>query len=1366
MTTEMNRAESIDEAAAVIRQNMLEMRREQHEGLKEERKDIIEHWVEQSVKRLELEDIDPEDMESPIQVLFPDVSTGIGGKAARQWMSLFQEKMNGDFLDYSEDEFQVPVKSFGTGVSSTDRRYLNSALAKPLSVCMVEEEHFCFGVIAPAPSISSLFNRGEDQMLASATRHIRNDGTLIFITPRSTLPENSTLLAMYYQNLQFFALPDRDYTDENNLVLVMGTKSVRKFYDLNQRVEEITEFARDTSLTELQTGYASATDFVRPVGEGPEKLPTFRSYLIDRNLAITEAESTDILQGTVWDSVVGLDNTDDGFMPQNPLTMGHIGWIVSSGSTSERGLYLEKIDDDGQPLERQLFRGTAKKKEDVSHNYAESTETRLEKLDARTVSLNMDSWQWDTSVELSPFIQKWRAELAGHMAEYLSPHFSPEKFGQMEHRYQELLRQPLSGIGQRLSIESIVDAFSHESRVIMNGEPGLGKTYIACAVVHMLAKKVVAVECPIGIVWKWYREIVDTIPGAQAFVIGKKPPKGVPNITDYKHPTVQLEQIRRIADPEKPTFIILPSSSSKLDFYHLPAAVWRFASKKQMPDYETDDEGSYPVGSTRIEAHRYAGDEEDLLGLRPQKVACCPECLQPIVNAKGQPQTWTWLAKGRRSCDNLVRSEDYTSLVRAKTLSRFDFGRSYGDGDLVVTEAQIRRLIPMLNHEDVKITEVGVFTNHVTVQYEIRKYKPEVCGAPLWQAKSRQIEVRERSARKMLMAEYDADFSREYARDQKLSDLERPVAHLVEDIVIENELAMHLTPRKQGGYGTAGLSAPGILRLPLCQYIAKHMPGWVEFLIADELHTYSGEDSAQGESAGRLANIVPLSLGLTGTLMNGKSSNLFYTLWRFSSRIRKHYGYHEKARWIKDHGFYKKEIAYRYSDQPQRGRNRTHEPQRVVDKWNRDEVPGIMPTALPMLLPNSIFMRLEDVVEGLPPFTEYNIPVDLDDRENGNEEGMSQRQAYKHLQVSLKQAIKTMMARNASEGAKMMATYLQALLSYPDGCTNPNASVVTNLQDEEIFRMQTMREDWVYPKEQKLLDLIAEETAQGRRVLVYATHTRTRDITARVRDMLEDAGHNAHILRSNTVDADKRIDWIEDRLHEGMEVLITHPGNVEMGHDLRWFPTIIWLEPDYQANRVRQASRRSWRIGQTEPVKVYYLTYNQTMQTRALQLVAQKIATSLAVEGELPTDGLAALSPSTSIEMELARTLVQDASLIEEDRTFTGLIQIAVQKNAQNGELLIEGGQDAYRTALGTGDIPGIVKIAASSGKDDAAVKDLLPQPAEPVQGMLIPVFDTDTNDTVVQVVEVKQSVSNWLEAFQMSEAELANNGKTRRRRR
>ena len=87
---------------------------------------------------------------------------------------------------------------------------------------------------------------------------------------------------------------------------------------------------------------------------------------------------------------------------------------------------------------------------------------------------------------------------------------------------------------------------------------------------------------------------------------------------------------------------------------------------------------------------------------------------------------------------------------------------------------------------------------------------------------------------------------------------------------------------------------------------------------------------------------------------------------------------------------------------------------------------------------------------------------------------------------------------------------------------------------------------------------------------------------------------------------------------------------------------------------MRQASRRSWRIGQTRPVKVVFMSYRNTLQADALKLVAKKLQSSLAVEGELPEDGLAAYGDDgDDLMMALARKIVsgdeeEDAETMEE----------------------------------------------------------------------------------------------------------------------
>ena len=100
---------------------------------------------------------------------------------------------------------------------------------------------------------------------------------------------------------------------------------------------------------------------------------------------------------------------------------------------------------------------------------------------------------------------------------------------------------------------------------------------------------------------------------------------------------------------------------------------------------------------------------------------------------------------------------------------------------------------------------------------------------------------------------------------------------------------------------------------------------------------------------------------------------------------------------------------------------------------------------------------------------------------------------------------------------------------------------------------------------------------------------------------------------------------------------------MQTGLDLVDFPTIVWFETDYSVYTMRQASRRSWRIGQSQPVQVVFMAYRNTLQAGALKLVAKKLQSSLAVEGELPEDGLAAYGDDgDDLMLVLARKIVAD----------------------------------------------------------------------------------------------------------------------------
>ena len=397
--------------------------------------------------------------------------------------------------------------------------------------------------------------------------------------------------------------------------------------------------------------------------------------------------------------------------------------------------------------------------------------------------------------------------------------------------------------------------------------------------------------------------------------------------------------------------------------------------------------------------------------------------------------------------------------------------------------------------------------------------------------------------------------------------------------------------------------------------------------------------------------------------MGGYSSTLFHLLYRFSPEIRTEFGRSDEHRWIQRYGFEEVTVGKPDNDSVEDGRNSRR---RKFRKTVRER-PGLVPSALFHIIGNTIFLKLADVASGLPDYTEQILLSSMDSEEDAT--GYSQRSAYNTVFEELRKEL----ADALKAGSKrLLATYLQTLLAYPEGCTK-GETVFDPRSGDIIVQVPPLSEEKLYPKEQALIDLVAAERMEGRRVLVYATHTGTRDITERMDDILTRHGFRVAVMKADAVAPERREAWVADKVKQGIDVMICHPRLVQTGLDLINFPTLCWFETDYSVYVMRQASRRSWRIGQTRPVKVVFMSYRNTLQADALKLVAKKLQSSLAVEGELPEDGLAAYGDDgDDMMMALARKIVSGEE--DEAETVEAVFAQARDAEATAEEMLVDDG--------------------------------------------------------------------------------------------
>lgn len=445
-----------------------------------------------------------------------------------------------------------------------------------------------------------------------------------------------------------------------------------------------------------------------------------------------------------------------------------------------------------------------------------------------------------------------------------------------------------------------------------------------------------------------------------------------------------------------------------------------------------------------------------------------------------------------------------------------------------------------------------------------------------------------------------------------------------------------------------------VRRYAKAEFIKRYLPNnFFDLLILDEVHELKGGGTAQGQSMSCLIARSKKILALTGTLMGGYSKDLYYLLWRMFPRWMKAAGleYGRALQFAERYGVI--ERTYDSKDLSA-SLNAASIGRKIGGRHRIKEMPGISPLLLPdLLLERSAFVRLEDINEALPAYDEMIVSVDMEGE---------QRENYCALEAQLTEETRKAMALG---DMRMLGKMLQTLLAYPDGCRAAERVTLEVAGIEKTVGFAPSVKVATLPKEKRLLEIMRAEQRQGRKVAIFVEHTGTRDLLPILEAKLKEEGFSPLILRGQAVAPEHREAWLEEHMNSGnYDCLMCNPNLVKTGLDLLEFPTIIFFQCGYSVYTLRQASRRSWRIGQEHPVRVFFMAYGESMQDKALSLIAQKMETSLAVEGVLSEQGLAALSESeNSIVMELAKALIGKNTVADVNEAWTKYKQQSLLAN-------------------------------------------------------------------------------------------------------
>ena len=382
-------------------------------------------------------------------------------------------------------------------------------------------------------------------------------------------------------------------------------------------------------------------------------------------------------------------------------------------------------------------------------------------------------------------------------------------------------------------------------------------------------------------------------------------------------------------------------------------------------------------------------------------------------------------------------------------------------------------------------------------------------------------------------------------------------------------------------------------RYPLSSYIKKRIRK-IDGLIVDELHQYSGE-SAQGQAMAELAGIADKVIGMTATLVNGYAKGIFYLLFRLKSHLMllDNQKYEASRDFCQQYGVV--EELYQIDNNTSSYNSTSKATKRKVrEKF----LPGISPIVYSrFLLENAVFLSLADMGKELPDYEEIPLFCELTDEI---------KKEYERLENEFKK----IMTKNKKIGNCILSSYMNLLSAYPDQPYghNPIYNPFRTIEEEALIIPQDLGSaDIMQPKDNKVIELALRKIAAGENVIIYTAWTRL-DSQDKLFKVLNEKGIPTAILKPS-VETTKREAWVEKKLQSGIRVLITNPALVETGLDLNAFTTLVFYNIAYNLYIFRQASRRSWRINQTAPrVEVYMFYYKNTMQQRALRLMASKLS--------------------------------------------------------------------------------------------------------------------------------------------------------------
>ncbi|MFJ6414476.1 helicase-related protein [Terribacillus saccharophilus] len=443
------------------------------------------------------------------------------------------------------------------------------------------------------------------------------------------------------------------------------------------------------------------------------------------------------------------------------------------------------------------------------------------------------------------------------------------------------------------------------------------------------------------------------------------------------------------------------------------------------------------------------------------------------------------------------------------------------------------------------------------------------------------------------------------------------------------------------------------------EYIRRKMKNFFDISLVDEIHELKSGMSAQGNCLGSLVACSKKVVGGTGTLFGGKAEDVYYLLWRLfpNVMVKNGYKFNDVRKWNEEFGNIETTTITttdkgEYSNKQSRGGT----------KRSEKVLPGISPFVFgKFLVQNSALVRLVDVWPD--PVELVNVPTILVEMDPPLAENYNAMTSHFENLIHSRQ-----------DGKKLYLPLTNTGISYPDNpFTYPDVLYKNELGEREIiWQPLHLPENLTLNKERKLQELVQGEMEQGRKSIIYVRDTGSsvegRDVRPRLKTILEKIGAKVDILDTSSTSTNNRSEWLKNKVeNEDHDCIIVSQELVKVGLDLLCTPTIIFYQFSWSLFTVNQASRRAWRIGQSEECRLYYLAYEHCYQEQMAQLIAMKNKAAGAINGEVSSDGLNAMLGDDG---DLQSMLIKS---IKDGRNLKGSTEEWVEQSSERAREILSG---------------------------------------------------------------------------------------------